>query len=193
VPSSSFTDKKGKTYVTPASFSHRASVNVSLRVYEIPSLRPIKTLNGRGKKSSSTSDRGSPDTSVTMIRAATNDALDDVQSEFLNLFSPKGYVLGKRGNGSKSIFRISIGTEQGIVAGNKVVIFTEQESVHPITKKINYDKIPVVEGTVTGIVTSTEAWVFPEDEDKAKRVRLGDQIEVIHKDSGWTKMFRSFK
>jgi hypothetical protein len=128
-----------------------------------------------------------------MIRLATKDALDDVQAEFLNLFSPKGYVLGKRGKGDKSIFRISIGTEQGIVAGNKVIIFTERESIHPITKKISYDKIPVVEGTVTGIVTSTEAWVAPEDEDKAKRVRLGDQIEVVHKESGWSKMFRSLK
>lgn len=193
VPASSFTDKKGKTYVTPASFSHKAVANVSLRVYEIPSLRPIKTLNGRGSVSRSTSDRGSQDLAVSMIRSATQDALADVRAEFLNVFSPKGYVLGKREAGKKSIFRISIGSEQGIVAGNKVVIFTEQESVHPITRKISYDKIPVVEGTVSGIVTNGEAWIVPEDEDKAKRVRLGDRIEVIHKDSSWAKMFRPLK
>ncbi len=190
VPASSFTDKKGKTYHTPASFSHKAVANVSLRVYEIPSLRPVKTLNGRGSKSRSTSDRGSHDIAANMIRAATQDALDDVRAEFLNVFSPKGYVLGKRENGKKCIFRISIGTEQGIVAGNRVVIFSEQESVHPITRKISYDKIPVVEGTVSGIVTNGEAWIVPEDDDKAKHVRLGDRIEVIHKDSGWTKLFK---
>jgi len=147
-------------------------------------------LNGRGKKVHSTSDHGAHDTSVTMIRAATQDALNDVRAEFLNQFAPKGYVLGKREKGGKSIYRISIGSEQGIVAGNKVVIFSEQENMHPITKKVSYDKIPVVGGTVSGIVTPSEAWIVPEDEDKAKRVRLGDQIEVVHKDSVWTKMFR---
>jgi len=190
VPASSFTDKNGKVYNTPASYSHNANVNISLRIYEIPSLRPIKTVNGRGTNSNSTSDRGANDLPVTMIRNATRSALGDVRADFLNLFAPKGYVLSKRENKGKSIFRISIGSVQGIVSGNKVVIYSEQESINPITKKSSYDKIPVVEGTVSNIVTPSEAWVVPSDEDKAKHVRLGDQIEVVHKDSAWTKMFR---
>lgn len=194
VPQSSFTDKKGKNHVTPASWSHKASVNISVRIYEIPNLNLVKTLNGSGSDSKSTSDHGSRATGVAMIRAAVQDALKDMRSEFLNLFAPKGYVIGKRNDGKgKSLFRISIGGEQGIVAGNPVMIFTEHESIHPITKKTGYDKIPVAEGIVSNIVTPNEAWVIPDDEEKARRVRLGDLIEVVHKDSGWTSMLRSLK
>jgi len=190
VAASSYTDKKGKTYTTPASYSHKANVNISLRVYEIPSLRPLKTLNGRGSNSQSTSDRGSQDLSVSMVRAASQNALKDVQADLLNLFAPKGYVLGKREKKGKSIFRISIGSEQGIIPGNRVVFFSERESVHPITKKVGYDKIPLAEGTVSNLVTGGEAWVIPEDEEKSRRIRLGDQIEVIHKKSTWMNLFR---
>jgi sulfur carrier protein ThiS len=69
------------------------------------------------------------------------------------------------------------------------VIFTEQENVNPITRKTSYDRIPVVGGTVSGIVTANEAWIVPEDEAKARRVRLGDQIEVVHKDSPRGNLF----
>ncbi len=193
VPASSFVDKQGKTYFTPASWTHKSSVNISLNVYEIPSLRQLKTFNGKGRETKSTNDQGGRDLGVSMIRAATQDALKDVQSGFLNQFAPKGYVLGKRQNGSKSLFRISIGSDQGIVPDIPVVIFTEKESIHPITKKVGYDRIPVAEGRVSDLVTAGEAWVVPDDEDKAKRVRMGDQVGVVHKDSVWTKIMRPLK
>lgn len=189
VPPTKFYDKRGKAYYIPESFRHRAGVNISLRVYEIPSLRPVKTLNGQGRNTLSSGDRGSRDMGVSMIRAATKAALGDVRAELLNLFAPRGYVIGKRMKGNDSILRISIGSAQGLVPGNKVVIFTEQENVNPITRKTSYDRIPVVSGTVSGIVTANEAWIVPEDEAKARRVRLGDQIEVVHKDSSRGTLF----
>lgn len=188
VPASSYTDKKGKTHEIAAYYSHKAQVQAGLRIYEIPSLHLVKSLTGRGSSSNSTADRGSRELSSNMIRSATQSALRDMRSEFLNLFAPKGYVLSRRDKGSKSILRISIGSEQGIVPGNSVVIFSEQESIHPITNKVSYNKIPVVEGKVSEIVTPYEAWVVPEDEDKARRVRLGDLIEVVYKDSLWSRL-----
>ena len=190
VPASSFTDKKGKTYTIPASYNHRAAVNISLRVYEIPSLHPLKILNGRGNSTQSTQDRGSYDLASNLIRNASQAALNDVRNEFLSLFAPKGYVLARRDNAGKSIFRISIGRDHGIVAGNQVEIFTEQENTNPITMKVSYDRIPVVNGYVTPIVTANEAWIIADDDKKAKNVRLGDRVEVIHKNKGWASMFR---
>jgi hypothetical protein len=190
VPATSYTDKTGKTYITPASFTHRATVNLSLRVYEIPSLRLLKTLNGRGASTQSTRDRGSHELASTLIRYAAQSALNNVRAELLDLFAPKGYVIGRRDNGGKSIFRISIGSDQGIVAGNRLMIFTEQADIHPITQKISYDKIPVVEGYVTPIVSANEAWIVATDRAKAKTVRLGDRIEVVHKSSGIGNLFR---
>ena len=188
VPASSYTDKKGKTHEIAAYHAHKASVQAGIRVYEIPSLRLVKSLSGKGSSSNSTADRGSRELSSNMIRSATQSALRDMRSEFLNLFAPKGYVLSRRDKGSKSILQISIGSEQGIVPGNSVVIFSEQESIHPITNKVSYNKIPVVEGKVSEIVTPSEAWIIPDDEDKAKRVRLGDLIEVVYKDSIWSRL-----
>ncbi len=193
-PASSYVGKDGKVYNNPASWNHKASINISVRIYEIPSLRQVRVLAGKGRKSRSTSDQGSHDLAISLLRDATQDALKDVQSGFLNQFAPKGYVLGKRQNGDKaSLFRISIGSDQGITSDVPVVIYTEKESIHPITKKTRYDKIPVVEGKVSKIVTASEAWVIPGDEDKARAVRMGDQVEVVYKDSGWTNFMRKLK
>jgi hypothetical protein len=188
VPASSYTDKKGKTHEIAAYYAHKANVQAGIRVYEIPSLHLLKSLSGRGSSSSSTADRGARELSANLIRGATQGALRDMRNEFLNLFAPKGYVLSRRDKDKKSILRVSIGSEQGIVPGNSVIIFSEQESIHPITHKVSYNKIPVVEGTVSEIVTPQEAWIIPEDEDKAKRVRLGDLIEVVYKDSLWSRL-----
>lgn len=190
VPASSYTDKRGKTYTTPASYSHRAAVNISLRVYEVPSLRPLKSLNGRGSSTQSTSNRGSHELGPNMVRTATRSALNEVRYELLSLFAPKGYVLNRRDKGGKSIFRISIGSDQGLVAGNQVVIYSEQENLNPITQKVSYDKAPVVEGYVSPVVTANEAWILVNDDGKAKNVRLGDRVEVVHKAAGLSRLFR---
>ncbi|OYY92969.1 MAG: hypothetical protein B7Y41_13670 [Hydrogenophilales bacterium 28-61-23] len=189
-PATSQTNKKGKTVTTPASYSHSASVNVVLRVYEVPSLRLIKTLNGRGANSHKAEEASNRDLAVSMVREAAQKALSQVGDEFLEQFSHKGYILGRRDKGSKSIFKLSIGADQGVTAGSKVTVFNQKPSLHSITNKTVYDKVPVVEGVVFGNVTAMESWIIADDDRKAQGVLLGDLVEVTRKGSLWQKVLK---
>lgn len=189
-PASSQTNKKGKTVTTPAVYSHSASVNISLRIYEVPSLRLLKTLNGRGNNAHKAEEVSNRDQSVLMVREAAQEALSQVSDEFLEQFAHKGYILGRRDKGNKSIFKLSIGADQGVTTGSKVVIFNQRPSVHSITNKTVFDKVPVVEGVVANNVTAMESWIIADDDRKAQSVLLGDLVEVTRKGSLWKKVLK---
>ena len=182
VPTSSWTDKKGKTYVTPAHYQHSASAGVSLKVYEMPSLREVKAIVGSDTESQQTSQNDN--LGASMIRASLQHSVSTGQAkaDLLNIFAPKGYVIGKRvpKGGGKPIFKVSIGSTNGLVPGAPVVIMTEQETINPITQKSSIELIDVAKTLTSNLVSPNEAWVVPDDADKAKQVRLGDQALVQH-------------
>ena len=75
---------------------------------------------------------------------------------------------------------MSIGSAQGLVPGAPVVILAEETTINPITKKPTVDMVDVAKARVSNIVTSNEAWIVLEDEDKAALVKLGQQAKVFH-------------
>lgn len=185
VPAQTWTDKKGKEHTNPAHFDHAASAGILIKVYAIPSLREIKTLVGTGYQRMSSNDRGNRE--AGMIRGATQDALDRVKDQLLNLFAPKGYILRKMTNskGKKSIFQISIGSQQGLVTGQRVLIKSQRAVKNPITGLTSYESVDLVKASVSTLVNSGDAWIVPEDESKAANVRLGDVAEVFYKEEGF--------
>jgi hypothetical protein len=71
-----------------------------------------------------------------------------------------------------------------------VVIFNQRPSVHSITNKTVFDKVPVVEGVVANNVTAMESWIIADDDRKAQSVLLGDLVEVTRKGSLWKKVLK---
>ena len=172
---------KNKTETLPAFWTHSAQVSLTLRVHEIPSLRLVKTLTLRAQVSQNTPDSGAHDLPASLIRRATQQAMKDAQIEFPALFPINGYILGKRSNDKQSLLRASIGSAQGLAAGNVVQISSERETVNPITQKPQYHRVPEVQGVVSRLITANEAWIQPDDEGKVAQVRLGERFEVMPK------------
>lgn len=174
------TKVKGKDVVTDPYYSHSAAGAVSLKVYELPSMREVKAIVGSDSQSNSTP--GPDNLGYAMVTAALKGSISTGQAraDFLNVFAPRGYVIGKRGGGKKSIFKVSIGSAQGLVAGAPLVILSEQTTINPITKKPSVDMVDVAKARVSNLVTSNEAWIVLEDEDKADLVKLGQQAKVFH-------------
>ena len=179
VPESSWT-RKGKTYVTPAHYQHSASAGVSLKVYEMPSLKEVKAIVGSGTESQQTSQNDNLGASMIRTSLRYSVSTGQAKSDLLNIFAPKGYVIGKRipKGGGKPIFKVSIGSTNGLVPGAPIVIMTEQETINPITQKSSIELIDVAKTQTSNLVSPNEAWVIPDDADKAKQVRLGDQALV---------------
>lgn len=180
IEASSYTDKKtGKTFYTPASYSHSASVVGGISVYELPNLRLVASVNMSGRATASDPYQGAnQNTGASLLRTATESAVEDSAHNLKNLFAPKGYVVEKRIDGDKSIFKILMGQEQGVKAEDKVVIYSLRKKTNALTGIEQVDEIPVTEATVSDLVTSGESWVSPSDKQAAALVRLGDFVKV---------------
>lgn len=177
---SQYTDKKGKTHTTPASYSHRAQVRGSVGVYELPSLRLLTLIAVEGVSTASDPVTGAnAATGASMLRAAAEIAVRKSGHELKNLFAPKGYVVERRVDGeNKSIFKVLMGRVQGVKGEDKVVILSLRRKTNALTGKEQLDEVPVVEAQVSDQLTDAESWVVPEDKVAATRVRLGDFVRV---------------
>lgn len=167
--------------IVRAHYQHSASVGTLVRVYEIPSLRELRAVNGSGSESSRSGSNASM--AAGMLGTALKEAVGGgkTRAELLNVFAPRGYVIGRRDGGKgKIIFKASVGSAQGLTPGAPVVIFTEQQSTNPVTKKVSVDQIPVATATVSNLVEGGQAWIVPDDPEKAAKVRLGDMLKVQH-------------
>lgn len=178
-------DGKNDQIVVRPHFNHVAQVSTAVRVYEVPSLREIKAVTSSGADNQRTADRAPLESQLLLTSLKTAVDSNEAKAELLNVFAPKGFVIGRRTNGKKTIFKVSMGASQGLLPGSTVVIVSEQDSVNPITKKASTDLIDVVKGKVSELVLVSEAWVIPDDAEKASKVSLGDQVMVKHQGDIW--------
>lgn len=173
-------DGKNDQIVVKPHFNHVAQVSTAVRVYEVPSLREIKAVTSSGAENQRTADRAPLESQLLLSSLKTAVESTDARVALLNVFAPRGFVIGRRANGKKMIFKVSMGGSQGLLPGSRVVIVSEQDTTNPITKKQSTDLIDVVKGRVSELVLASEAWIIPDDEEKASKVSLGDQVMVKH-------------
>jgi len=190
VAASSYVDKKtGKPVVTPASHTHAGRSAMTLRIYELPSLRLVSSIPTEGSVALlSQQAPASPAQGADLMRAATESAVKDKRAEVLNEFAPKGYISERRAREKKSIFRALISRQTGAKKGDEVEIFSLRRSVDPLTKRTITDQSLVATGRVSDVVGEESSWVIVDDEKAAARVRRGDVIKVKHNMAWYEKI-----
>jgi hypothetical protein len=181
----SFTDKKGKVTTVPATYNHNANIAATVRVYEMPSLRLVGSVNLKGSTSfSDARTQANVGTGVAMLRKAAENATGANRTELLNLFATKGYVVARRihSKAKNSVFQVSIGKIDGLKAGDQVDVF----SLRPAEKSLlrnapATEEIFVASGTVAPmLLTDTTAWITLDDDAQAVKVRRGDLVKQKH-------------
>lgn len=186
-------DGKNDILVVKPHFNHMAQVGTQIKVYELPSLREVSSVVGTGSQNQRTVDQApiGGQLLVESMKAALS--TNDTKVGLVNVFAPKGYVIGRRTSGKKTIFKISVGAGQGVVAFAPIVIASERTTVNPITNKESLELIDVVKGKVSDLVLPSESWVVVDDEEKAKKVSLGDQVIVKHEVSALSAFMKQLK
>lgn len=174
--------KKG-TYFEPAHCNYRAKFSGSLRIYELPALRLLASVSLNGPAFLSSEEKCNKARAEPLIRQAVEEAVTRSRTEFQNVFAPKGYVIEKRIKGSDAIFKIMLGSTNGIKSQDKLAFFSQRQTVNPLTQKTGYEEIMLAEGVVSDLVATDYSWVIPADQDKAKKIRLGDFVKVVFKKS----------
>jgi hypothetical protein len=187
---SSYVDKKtGKTITTPASYTNGAESKLTVRVYELPSLRLVASIPAEG--SSTVFGQNVPASQaqlVPLMQAATEDAIVSKKADVLNLFSRKGYVSERRAKDKKNIFRALISRQMGAKPGDEVEIVSLKSSVDPLTKRSTTDEAVVVSGRISDVIGEESSWIIVDDEGGAAKVRRGDIVKVKHKKNIWDSL-----
>lgn len=181
----SFTDKKGKVTTIAATYNHSANVSATVRVYEMPSLRLVGSVNIKGSTSfSDARTQANVGTGTAMLRKAAENATGANRTELLNLFATKGYVVARRmhSKNKNSVFQVSIGKIDGLKAGDQVDIFSVRPAEKSMLKSApTTEEIFVASGVVAPmLLTDTTAWISLEDDAQAVKVRRGDLVKQKH-------------
>lgn len=194
----SYTDKKGNTHVTPAHCSFKANVSANLKLYKLPGLAYSKTITTDDSASFSTDTTNSrcpisEASATSLVRKAAKEGVEDSKSKFQNFFSPKAYVLERKVNGNKSLFKISAGKNFGFIPESTITFYNLEVKANPLTGDVTTEEYIVVEGTVTAnLIGDKFAWILVEDE-LADQVKIGDYVKVKYSSGFLTSFSESTK
>ncbi len=174
-------DKKGNTYYHPAQFNYKANVSGKIKIIELPSLKVVKTITFADSVSTSEDAHGrvpTQDSGTSLVVKAATDAIHSARIELKNYFSKKGYVLEKRSKGNKSIYKINLGTEDGLKTGDVCEIYTINRTLNAITGEESAEELLLGEGKVSNQIGANYGWLIVEDADMQSPVRLGDYVKA---------------
>ncbi len=116
-----------------------------------------------------------------LVRQAGKEAIENAAVDIKNFFAKKGFVLEKRVLKNKTIFKISVGSADGIKTGDKFEIIGKYEIENPITGKSEIESRIIGTGEVADKIDPKSSWVLIDDSDVVNSIRLGDVVRFKYK------------
>ncbi len=202
--------KTGQIVSVPPKFTYSSDVAGNIKIYELPSLNVIEAIEFSGKKSRSENVQQKGGLTLgalqiggeqakgierddSLVRKAGEDAIDNIKIDIKNSFAKKGYILEKRVYEGKAIFKISLGSIDGLKQGDKFEIIGQYEIENAITNQSEIERRVIGSGTVTDKIDPKTSWVIIDDAKKADSIRLGDSIKMKYKKSSFDGMIKLSK
>lgn len=185
-----FNKETGKYTYVPAKWNYVSEVGGNIKIYEIPSLGVVRIfeINGRSRMSENAKFRSRAKTEDDyLLREASRDGLDDIAVDLKNFFAKKGYILEKKVLNDRAIFKISLGFEDGIKQGDKLVVYEKREDKNSITGASEIIESKIAEGVVTDIINNKSSWILLKNRRDANKVRLGHIVQIKYKKTFWQK------
>lgn len=211
ISNAGFTSKysSGSTYYNPQSrqmvsippkYTYSSDVAGNLKIYELPSLAVVESIEFSAKKNRSEAvqqDGGFALGAIqiggkkvegakrddSLVRRAGEDAISDIEIDIKNFFAKKGYILEKRTLDNKAIFKISLGSLDGIKQNDKFEVSGQYETENALTNQLEVERRIIATGSVSDIIDPKTCWVVIDDAKKAENIRLGDAVKMKYKKS----------
>ena len=176
-------DDEGRLYVIPAHYTYTASVSGILKIYAIPSMKVLKTIEfsdntSRREDSRFFGNNHYPADVSGMLNKAGSDAIHSTRLVFKNYLAPKGYIMEQRSDGDTEIVKVSIGSADGLESGNEVEIYTVQSTTNPFTDEVETQSVKIADGIISNKLTPHRAWIILED--KTQEIKIGDYIKASY-------------
>lgn len=194
-----YTQTTGRVKTDPK-YNYSADVSGNLKIYELPSMDVVENFDFSGFASRSEAVQkeggisiGSIDIGVTkakalekddgLVRKAAEDGISDIADKIKNAFAKKGYILEKRTLDNKAIFKISIGSEDGVSQGDKFEVIGKFEVENPITHEVEVENRVLATGVVSDIINPKFSFIILDDKSSNDKVRMGDVVKFKYKKS----------
>src|SRR5690606_11458752 len=180
-----YVDKKGNVITIPPACRYEGRIEGSVRIYKMPSTRPLATEALDGVVSSSEETRtgrcslGTSGADQFARQAATR-AVARLRTNLQNHFAPTGYVIEQRGNEDQVVVKITLGSRHGLKEGDTVEITNSVRSINPLTNQITVETAPLGTARVSNLITSETAWIII-DKELADRIRIGQPVRPRYK------------
>lgn len=195
-----YNPKNGQIVSIPPKYTYSSDVAGNLKIYELPSLAVVDSIEFSAKKSRSEAvqqDGGfelggiqiggkkieGAKSDDVLVRKAGEEAISDIEVDIKNFFAKKGYILEKRMLKDKSIFKISLGSVDGIKQDDEFEVSGQYESENALTNQVEIERRIIGMGSVSDLVDPKTAWVVIKDAKKAESIRLGDSVKMKYKKS----------
>jgi len=190
-------DPKEFTMVTiPPRFTYTSTVTGNIKIYELPSMKVADSFKFKAKKfryESAPHDGGISIAGIiniggtkpqgiegddSLTRKAGEEAIDSISYKVKNFFARKGYILERRSlDGKKNIFKLNIGSEDGIKTGDKFKIIGKYEIENPLTGKIEIEKRVITTGKVSNKINPQSCWIIIDNKKDVNSIRIGDMVQ----------------
>jgi len=183
---SSWTDKKGKTYVTPAHYIYEAAVDGQIKFFELPSMKLKKIISFSDTESRSEDSRflgNRVRVDQGMLNRAGSNAIRSARIELKNFLAPKGYLIDARTYDGDHIIKISLGLNNGLKEGDLIEITTKKRVTNQLTEESNVESYLVAYATVSNKIQERTAWAQLDEVLDGEEIRLGDEVKVVYSKS----------
>jgi len=205
----------GTTYINPKNFQlvtipprykYSSSVSGNIKIFELPSLTAIDTVEFKGASSRSENVKrkggfsmgsiqiGGENIEGTnrddgLVRKTAQSAIKKLKLKLQNIFAKTAYILEKRQYKNKTIFKIPLGRLDGLKKGDKIEITGKYEVENPITEEIEIENRIIAQGVISDKIEPKTSWIVISKEENAKKIRLGDKIKLQYKKGFFAKLF----
>jgi len=192
--------KDGSVISIPPKFVYNSQVSGNIKIYELPSLAVIETieLNGKAVRSENVQQDGgislggiqiggSQERGIQrddgLVRQAGADAIDEAEASIRNAFAKRGFILEKRVLEGKSIFKINLGSEDGLKHGDKFDVIGQYEVENSISGKSEIERRVIASGVISDKIDPKNSWIILADKKYDSLIRIGDMVKMKYSKS----------
>ncbi|WP_027588859.1 hypothetical protein [Pseudomonas sp. RL] len=181
-----FVDNKGNTVTIAPSCKYNGDVAGSVRIYKMPSMRPVTTEELSGSTYSSEDVRYSGDCALSQTgaeqfaRNAATRAVERMRTNLQNQFAPTGYVIEQRVSKDQVAVKVTLGGKHGIKQGDTVEITNVTRMNNPLTNQTSIETFSLGTARVSNQIGSESAWILVEEEI-AEKIRIGQPVRLQFK------------
>lgn len=187
LPWQSIEDVAGK----PGTCTHVASIELDVQLVEVGSndrvARTWALEHGAEQKSKDLDPACTiaPVTLGVLFEKALDEAMSCLALPLARKLAPRGHVSAHRKapSAERHIYRVSLGSAQGLAPGDPVEIRREQRSISPSGAETREERV-IARGEVTDQVRPDASWIAVDPADATEAILDGDVVRPVFEEAG---------